>query len=98
MHLLYVPCPTQKQAKELATAILERKLAACANISSDITSMYEWEGTIQEESECILILKTLSPLDAEEFLTTKHPYETPCIITINTEKVNPAFLNWAHNL
>ena len=46
-------------AKKLAHTLVEEPLAACINIVP-IQSFYPWEGAIQDEAECLLVMKTSS--------------------------------------
>lgn len=43
-------------AKRLARGLVERQLAACVNIMPGITSIYSWEGKLEEESELLLMV------------------------------------------
>ncbi|XP_078130813.1 protein CutA homolog isoform X2 [Sander vitreus] len=51
----FVTCPNDTVAKDLARGIVERKLAACVNIVPAITSVYEWQGKIEEDNEVLLM-------------------------------------------
>ena len=44
-------------AKKLARGLVERQLAACVNIMPGITSIYAWEGKLEEESELLLMVR-----------------------------------------
>ena len=57
--LFYVPCPSLEVAKEIARPLVEKRFVACANIINNCTSIYEWEGKLEEASEVVLILKTV---------------------------------------
>uniref|UniRef100_A0A8C7HSC4 Uncharacterized protein n=1 Tax=Oncorhynchus kisutch TaxID=8019 RepID=A0A8C7HSC4_ONCKI len=50
----------EQVTKDLSRGIVEKKLAACVNIVPKITSVYEWQGKIQEDSEVLLMIKTRS--------------------------------------
>jgi periplasmic divalent cation tolerance protein len=54
----FVTCPDDETAKKLAHKIIGEKLAACVNIIPKITSVYEWEGKINEDAEVLLMIKT----------------------------------------
>ncbi len=80
----------------MASAMVEAGLAACANILPGMTSVYRWEGAVQEESETVLILKTRA--DAFEALSSalreRHPYECPCLVALPIERGSPDYLDW----
>jgi periplasmic divalent cation tolerance protein len=93
---VYVTCPNETVAKTLARGLLEKRLIACANIIPNITSTYWWKGNIEEDSEVLLMLKTLSESVPEltEYVRQHHPYEVPEVIAVNIEQGNPAYLDW----
>lgn len=94
MIVVYVTCKDETQAKELAKALLEERLTACANIFP-IKSMYWWEEAITEDSEFVLLLKTKKEkYDAlKERIKELHSYKTPCILKFDAEP-NQEYLNW----
>lgn len=87
---IYVTTANEKEAKAIATLLLEKKLIACANFFP-IKSMYSWEGKTRCDSEVVLLLKTLEGkyLSIVKEITEIHSYEVPCIskfeATANTE-------------
>lgn len=94
--LLYCPCPDLDCAKDLARQLLAARLIACANILPQMTSLYHWQGKLEEAQECVLILKTKTAHCSaiQDFLQTTHPYEVPCIMQINDLSSNPDFAQW----
>ena len=56
--LFYVTTPDKKIAVDLASKLVKKNLAACANIIESITSIYRWKGKIHNEMECMIIIKT----------------------------------------
>ncbi|VDM78846.1 unnamed protein product [Strongylus vulgaris] len=62
LRMVYVTAPSKEAALKIARIAVERKLAACANIIPEITSIYEWEGKVHEDAEAILIMKTQESL------------------------------------
>lgn len=68
-----------EQARELARAIIERRLAACVQLDEAVESFYPWQGRLCQEREVRLTIKTvperLLPLQA--LFKERHPYEVP---------------------
>ncbi|NXH11688.1 CUTA protein, partial [Bucco capensis] len=92
----FVTCPNETVAKELARAMVEKHLAACVNILPHITSIYEWKGKLEEDSEVLLMIKTCSskvPALAE-FIRSTHPYEVAEVVAVPVTQGNPPYLRW----
>ena len=92
--LFYIPIGTQSDATSLGRKSIEARLAACSNVFP-IQSTFPWEGTIQNETEYVLVLKTNLPLKEKliAFISDHHPYDVPCIMNWNVE-VNEAYGQW----
>ena len=72
---------TPDDARRLAHAVLEQRLAACVQVEP-ITSHYRWQGALHEESELRLVCKTL-PATVPALLAllrTQHPYQLPQLV------------------
>ena len=94
--LFYIPVTDQKTAESIAETLLNEKLIACANIFQPHVAIYEWKGEIARQSETLIILKSrhsLKPAIQAE-VEKLHPYDCPCIITIDPVNANPLFLEW----
>ena len=96
MIMFYVPCPDREEALKIARSLVERRLTACANILEGCTSVYEWEGKLNEEKEVILIMKTVKSLhlEVEKAITELHSYDCPCVVALDTSEVNLPFFEW----
>ena len=83
------------EARRLAHALVERKLAACAHIS-EIDSVYTWKGAVQAEKEFRLLFKTTG--DRYEAVAAAirelHSYELPAIYAVAFERVEAAYGAW----
>lgn len=92
--IFYIPVSNSDVAQKIGQLAVELKLAACANFFP-IQSIFPWEGAVQNESEFILILKTVTKLNEKlsDFIRDNHPYEIPCIINWNVE-VNHEYGEW----
>jgi periplasmic divalent cation tolerance protein len=89
-------CPNPETAQSLAKQLLEKRLVACVNLVPQVTSMYWWEGQIQQDSEVLLIAKTVAERVAElkALLPELHPYDVPELVVLPVEDGLPAYLNW----
>ncbi len=94
-HFVYVTFPSHGEALRIAKRILEKKLAACVNFWK-ISSMYWWEGEIQEDEEVAMIIKTRAEKFSElrDEIKKLHSYTTPCICALQIEEGNLEFLRW----
>jgi periplasmic divalent cation tolerance protein len=86
---------SRETGEKLAFFILEKKLAACIQIS-EIKSYYPWEGEIQQEVEHLIRIKTRKSLykSLEDCISENHPYETPQIIEVPITNGLDSFLGW----
>ncbi|HSC86334.1 MAG TPA: divalent-cation tolerance protein CutA [Polyangiaceae bacterium] len=93
---VYVTAPSREVALQLAREVVEARLAACANVWSGVTSVYEWQGVLTEEAEVVLVLKTRrSAFEAlRARLVAAHPYEVPCVVCQPILAGHEPFLDW----
>lgn len=98
MILLYTTWPSAEPARSAAATLLDERLIACANILGASTSVYRWQGEVQEEAETVALFKTSAgrARAARDRLSALHPYEEPCIIALDVERAAsaPGFLAW----
>lgn len=94
--IVYVTTPNEESAKNLATAIIHHKLAACVNILPHVLSIYEWEGKVNEDSELLLMIKTTTANvdQLAKFVRENHPYSVAEVISVKIENGNPPYLDW----
>ncbi len=94
--VVYCTVPNEFSANLIANTLVEENLAACVNIVGNITSVYKWDGVVQEEPELLLIIKTckskLEPL--KDKIISLHEYSVPEIIALPVEAGNPEYLKW----
>jgi periplasmic divalent cation tolerance protein len=99
LKLVYTTFSSKEDAKRLTKLLLKERLIACANMSSNITSIYEWEGKIQEDNEVIVLYKTMQKKipSLMNCIQKNHPYEIPCIAVLDLQMINQDFENWVKN-
>lgn len=98
LSLIYIPCSNCSEATTIARTLLEERLIACANILDGVTSIYRYEGEVQEATEAVLILKSKTDLyeKIEARVSDLHSYDCPCIIQLDTEQAHAPFLEWVN--
>lgn len=95
--VVLVMCANRTEARRLARRAVEKRLAACGNVTSQkALSIYRWKGKVEQAREVLLILKTtparFSALEAE--LRRVHSYEVPEIIAVPVSGGSPKYLDW----
>jgi periplasmic divalent cation tolerance protein len=94
--MLYVTASSAEEAKRIGKALVEERLAACANLLPGVTSIYRWEGKVEEGSEVSLILKTTDDKIQTVVARVKalHSYSCPCVVALPITGGNADFLDW----
>ena len=94
MILVYITTKDEAEAVKIAEHLLNRRLIGCANFFP-IKSKYWWEGKIADDSEFLLLCKSLDEKYDEIKTEVKkiHPYTVPCITMIR-EEANAEYLDW----
>lgn len=95
-RVVLVTAPDADVARALARGLVERRLAACANLVPGVTSVFRWEGAVQEEAEVLLIVKTTRERlpELEAFLAAEHPYDVPECVALEPAAVAAGYLSW----
>lgn len=94
--LAFTTVSSAADGERIATALVERGLAACVNVLPGAMSVYRWEGALQREAEHVLIVKT----NSERFealrlaLVELHPYDVPELVATRIEAGHAPYLEW----
>jgi periplasmic divalent cation tolerance protein len=93
---VYVTAGSVAEAERIGRALVEERLAACANILPGMRSIYRWQGKVEEASEAVLVLKTARTTLAALTARVKdlHSYELPCVVALPIEAGNADYLAW----
>ncbi len=83
-------------AQRMATALVERQLAACVQVIGPITSTYRWQGRIETSQEWMCVIKTRSDCYdvLERAIVELHPYDTPEIVALPIVAGSAKYLAW----
>jgi periplasmic divalent cation tolerance protein len=86
---------SRTEAQAMARALVERKLAACAQIS-EIESFYIWDGAVQNEPEFRILFKTTRERYAavESAIRELHSYALPAIHAFAFERIHAPYEAW----
>ena len=86
----------EAEARRIARALVEMGLAGCVQIIGPITSIYRWEGAVEESPEWLCLIKTSRACYAEVETTIRclHSYETPEILALPVVAGSAAYLAW----
>ena len=96
LRLIYITAENREQALALGRALVERRLAACINVLDGMTSIYRWQGRIEESTEAVLLAKTdESRVDALVAAVKElHSYDVPCALALPIVGGNQDYLDW----
>ncbi len=94
--VIYVTTASREEALTIGRTLVIDRLAACANVLPPITSVYRWQGAVEEDGEVALIVKTREALVDAVVAKVKelHSYECPCVVSLPITAGNPDFLAW----
>ncbi len=96
LHLLFSTCPDAASAERIARALVGEGLAACVTRLPGATSLYRWQGALEESQEIQLLIKTWGDRlpAAIARLQALHPYALPEAFAIEASAALPAYLDW----
>lgn len=95
-RMLYITAGSRDEAKKIGRALVEERLAACANVIDGMDSIYWWQGKLTDDREAVLIVKTRAELVATVTARVKalHSYTLPCVVALPILGGNPDYLEW----
>ncbi|SDF43337.1 divalent-cation tolerance protein CutA [Desulfovibrio legallii] len=95
-YLVYVTVPQKDAALRLARLLVERRLAAGANVLPGAFSVYRWQGKVREAEECLLLAQVSRAAfaDVMALVRQEHPYQLPCVVALPLEDGLRPFLRW----
>lgn len=88
--------PDEEIARYVAKTLVEERLVACVNLLPGATSIYRWEGKVEQATEVLTVVKTSDPAAAMARIKELHPYEVPEIIQIAVKDAHPGYLAWVN--
>ena len=96
---VYAVFANVEEAERIGRAVVEARLAACANILGPVRSIYRWDGKIDSADEVAAIFKT-SDEQADALMTRiagLHSYAVPCVVVWPIDKVLQSYVHWVED-
>lgn len=96
VRIVFCTIDSAEAARSLARRLVEERLAACVNIIGNVTSVYKWEGRIEEDAELLLVIKTRDGRLRElmDRIGELHPYDVPEILSWPVQEGSRPYLDW----
>jgi len=93
---VFTTTATKPDAQTIARTVVERRLAACAQVIGPITSTYWWQGKIESAEEWLCVIKSRQDLyeRLEQAIREVHPYEVPEILAVPVVEGSRDYLAW----
>lgn len=94
--MIYVTAGSRDEAMTIARALVAERLVACANVLGEATSVYQWNGNVEEAQEIVVIAKTRRDLADRALARIKalHSYDVPCAVVYDMAAGLPGYLAW----
>jgi periplasmic divalent cation tolerance protein len=95
-RIVLTTAASEEEARKIARHLVERRIAACVNILPQVTSIFRWQGNVDEAQEWLLIVKTTAAAfgHVREVIAELHSYELPECISVAIDDGSPAYLQW----
>src|SRR6202035_4762311 len=95
-RVVLVTCASIAEARKIGRAVVEKKLAACANIVTGMESIYRWKGKVERAREVLVMMKTSATRlrELEREVKRIHSYDVPEFIALSIAAGSKEYLNW----
>jgi periplasmic divalent cation tolerance protein len=87
---------SEEEAERIGEALVERRLAACAQVIGPVASRYRWQGKVETAREWICVAKTEASRypELEAAIRELHSYEEPEILATPIVAGSRGYLDW----
>lgn len=94
--VILITAASDDEAAKIARALVDERLAACANILPGVRSLFFWEGKTQDAREVLMVVKTRHTLldSIVHRVKALHSYTMPEIIALPVLGGSQDYLNW----
>lgn len=96
MRLVLTTAGSADEARKIAHALVQRRLASCVNIVPRIESVYRWQDKVESAEEWLLLIKTRAATfeRLRAAIEELHSYELPECIMLEIAEGDKAYLDW----
>ena len=94
--IIIMTAPNKEEAAKIVRTLLEERLIACANILDPVSSLFWWQGKIEEEKEVLVLMKSNQVLFKKlaKRVTELHSYDVPEILALPIVAGSQSYLDW----
>ncbi len=94
--IVLMTASNKEEAIKIIRILLEEKLVACANMIEAVSSFYWWKGTIEEDQEVLVIMKSHKNLfqKLSSRIIELHSYDVPEILAIPIVRGSSSYFDW----
>ena len=95
-RIILTTAGSAEEARKIATALVEQRLAACVNIVPQVESVYRWQDKVETAREWLLVIKTSQKRykAIEKAIRELHSYELPEVVSVAIEGGSKDYLKW----
>lgn len=88
--------PDMATGERIARCLVEEQLAACVNLVPGLTSIYRWNGRVENATEVLLLIKSTTEAwkELQSRVQSLHPYELPELIAVEVDSGLDPYLRW----
>ena len=93
--IVYITAGDMEEARKIGKKLVEERLVACVNLFP-ITSIFRWQGSIDEAKEVAIVAKTKAGKlkDIENRVKELHSYDVPCVVSFKMDEGSKDYLDW----
>ncbi len=94
--IVIMTAPNKEEAEKIVRTLLEERLIACGNILDSVSSLFWWQGKIEEEKEVLVLMKSHENLfkKLSKRVTELHSYDVPEILALPIVEGSQSYLDW----
>ena len=96
MLIVFTTFANEADAARACRVLVEERLIACANLLPGARSLYRWEGSVADQPEVVVLMKTRKQdwTALMSRLHELHPYDTPECVAVRIAAGAPRYMAW----